>query len=992
MADTLARGVIELYGDASQLEASFARAEAVAKRTEAAVVQSAGRTGAATGKAGADAAAGTEKMAQAARRYALENERQRAQLALDGPAYQAWLAARKKIPEALVAERIALQAVTEAQKKAAAQEALAVAATAAAQKAVSAPTIDYAKQLGLIGISAGQAKNALQGLPAQFTDIATSLQGGQNPLTVFLQQGGQIKDQFGGVGNALKALGSVLTPVRLLLGGAAAGVGLLALAYKQGTDRADEFRRAVVFSGNAAGTTMGELAVAVRAVSQAVGTQGQAAEVLAQLAATGKVAASEMNKLAEAAIRLEREGGPAAEKTVAAFAALRDAPTKNSLKLNDTSNFLTLSIYRQIKALEDQGRVAEAAALAQTTYADASIARTKTLEAGLGTLERAWRTTKEEATKAWSAFAGAVGSIGRTETPEERLAAVSDELNRRRRAVGPELSGRSAPLLEEQSLLQSDVRTNRLAANVTAVAAESVKARSAFDEMAAAVKSPTKALDDQLAKLRQLRDAGKVNADEYEQVERRIIASSAAAANSIAASQARLAAEGQVATEQLAALQKRLQLEAELQRLQASANPLARVQDEIKLINALSAAQVAASRQEEARLERAAKLARSRPDDAAGVISADAAVAAQKRKTAQITVDAAREAELAIRKQAAAVRDLMQALRDEGEAAIDAQAAQDGGATTTLQRSVADYVQSIKDGAEATRLELSLAGETQAARQIAIEQFQIEIGLRRKIAEINATQFSGDREQAARLRDQAIADATAAAAIAKASASSRAKFDLPQFDAASAAVKDYLEEIGRAGEATRDATKQSLSLLEDDIVQSLATGRFSVKKTVDFMIAEFLRLQVVRPMLQSLFSGGGAGGLFGAFGDWSRGNTGAGGFFETGGGVGFAMGGAFSSAGVIPLANGAVFSGETPFSAGGQRYKMAEAGPEAVMPLMRGKDGKLGVAASGGGAPTIVTNVTVNGDVSPQTVAIVQAAMAKNNQDLLRRMRQGTAG
>lgn len=968
MADTLARGVIELYGDASQLEASFARAEAVAKRTETAVVQSASKTGAATGKAGVEAAAGTDKMAAAARRYALENERQRAALTLDAPAYQAWLAARKKIPDALIAERLALQAVTEAQKK------------------VQAPSVDYAKQLGLVGVSAGQASAALRGLPAQFTDIATSLQGGQNPLTVFLQQGGQIKDQFGGVGNALKALGSVLTPVRLLLGGAAAAVGVLAIAYKQGSDRADEFRRSIVLSGNAAGTTLGELLVAARAVSQSVGTQGQAAEVLAQLAATGKVAASEMNKLAEAAIRLEREGGPAADKTVAAFAALRDAPTKGALKLNDSTNFLTLSIYRQIKALEDQGKTAEAAALAQNAYADASIQRSKTLEGSLGTVERAWRATAEAAKGAWSAFAGAVGNIGRTETPEERLDALSAELDRRRRAVGPQLSSRSAPLLDQQSVLQSDVRTNRLAANVTAVAAEAVKARSAFDDIASSVKTPAKALDEQLAKLRQLKDAGKVGADEFAQVERRIIASAAATANAVAASQARLAAEGQLASDQLAALQKRIQLEGELRKIDGSTNPLARVQDEITLINQLAAAQVNASKQEEARLEKAARLARSRPDDLAGMISADAALAAQKRKTAQITVDAAAESTLAIRKQSAAVRELMQSLRDEGEAAIEAQAAQDSSATAALQRSVADYVQSIQDGVEATRLELSLAGESQSARQAAIEQFQIELALRRKLAEINSTQFAGDRDQASRLRDQAIADATAAAAVAKASASSKAAFDLPQIDAASAAVKDYLSEIAKAGEATRDATKQSLSLLEEDIVQSLATGKFSVKRTIDFMIAEFLRLQVVRPMLQSLFSGGSGG--FSGIGDYFRGLSAVG----YGSEMPQAMGGAFGSGGRIALAAGGVVNGATPFSAGGRRYVMGEAGPEAVMPLMRGKDGRLGVAASGGSSPTIVTNVTVNGDVGPQTIALINTAMAKNNQQLVRGLKNGSVG
>lgn len=847
-------------------------------------------------------------------------------------------------------------------------------------------------------VSTNQLRVAMQQLPAQFTDVFTSLAGGQNPLLVLIQQGGQIKDSFGGIGNALRGLSSVLTPVRLAIGGIGAAVGILGLAYYQGSRRADEFRRAIVFSGNAAGATVGQLAVSVQTVSNAVGSQGKAAEVLAQLAASGKVAASEFDKLAEAAIRLEREGGPAVAKTIEAFAALRDAPTKGALKLNDTTNFLTVGVYKQIKALEEQGRVAEAGALAQSAYADASIQRSKTLEASLGTLERAWRTAKEAAVGAWSAFAGAVGSVGRPETAIERLNAVNEALARAPKlsklpAFGSSPLANQGALLSDQSVAQSDVRTERLAAGVSKVRAEAVKATAEFDEMAKSVQTPGRALELQLSKLKQLRAEGTIDSKEFEQTERRIIASSAAAAISFAASQARLGAQAQLAEDQLSALQKRLQFEIEIRKVQASANPLARLNDELTAIKELASAQEVASRAEEGRLAKLAQLARTRLDDPAGVIAADAAVAAQKRKTTQIIVDAAREAELATRKQAAAVRDLMRALREEGEAAIDAQAQQDGTATSAVQKSIAEYAQGIRDSADAMRLEQSLSGESQRTRQIAIEQFNIELELRRKIAEINSTQFAGDREQATRLRDQAIADAQAAAAIAKASASSKANFDPPQLSAASAAVKDYLEDIERAGKATQDITRQTLNLLEDDLVQSLSRGKFDVKKTIDYMISEFLRLQVVRPLMKNLFGSGegGASSLFSAFGDWSRGNTGAGGFFETGGGVGFAMGGAFSSSGPIPLAGGAVVNGATPFSAGGQRYVMAEAGPEAVMPLKRGSDGKLGVASSGS-APSIVNNMTVNGDVSPQTVALMNSLLSKNNAALIRGMKTGTIG
>lgn len=62
-------------------------------------------------------------------------------------------------------------------------------------------------QLRRTGASAKQTAQALRLLPAQFTDIFTQLAGGANPLLVLIQQGGQIKDSFGGLGNTFDVLG-----------------------------------------------------------------------------------------------------------------------------------------------------------------------------------------------------------------------------------------------------------------------------------------------------------------------------------------------------------------------------------------------------------------------------------------------------------------------------------------------------------------------------------------------------------------------------------------------------------------------------------------------------------------------------------------------------------------------------------------------------------------------------------------------------------------
>lgn len=72
----------------------------------------------------------------------------------------------------------------------------------------------------------------------------------------------------------------------------------------------------------------------------------------------------------------------------------------------------------------------------------------------------------------------------------------------------------------------------------------------------------------------------------------------------------------------------------------------------------------------------------------------------------------------------------------------------------------------------------------------------------------------------------------------------------------------------------------------------------------------------------------------------------------------FAQGGAFSQGRVVPFANGGIVSGPTSFPMRGGRGLMGEAGPEAIIPLARGADGRLGVRSEGGRAVNVVMNIT----------------------------------
>lgn len=278
-----------------------------------------------------------------------------------------------------------------------------------------------------MGLTARETAAALRTVPAQFTDIATSLASGQSPLTVLLQQGGQLKDQFGGVGAAAQALGgyvaSLITPF------SAAGVAAVALAagFLKGRQEASGYAEALINSGNAAGVTADQLADMARAIDGATGTQAKAADVLTRLAASGEVGAANLERYARAAIELERAGGPAAEKTADAFADLGRKPLEAVLKLNEAQRFLTVAQFEQIRALQETGRETEAARLAQETYAAVIEQRTPQLVDRLGFLERAWLGIKKATAEAGDALL----NIGRSDTLQQQI----DELQAARDAL-----------------------------------------------------------------------------------------------------------------------------------------------------------------------------------------------------------------------------------------------------------------------------------------------------------------------------------------------------------------------------------------------------------------------------------------------------------------------------------------------------------------------------------------------------------------------------
>ncbi|MBH1611014.1 phage tail tape measure protein [Stenotrophomonas maltophilia] len=261
-----------------------------------------------------------------------------------------------------------------------------------------------------LGVSAGQTAQAMRQLPAQFTDIFTSLQGGMPFFTVLVQQGGQIKDSFGGVEPALKGVSSALLGMVNPFTVAAAAVGLVVYAWYDAEQQAQAYTKALVLSRNeAAATTLTLVTMAQKTSDVLQVAAGVGAEAAQAVGSNGKIAAQNLQDVANAAVAMKEISGQALDETIALYAKLAEDPVKGAQKLNEQVNFMTLALYEQVKALQEQGRNQDAVTVITRAAADETVMALARVRASQNPVIRGFKDLWAEATKAWSAMQANVG-------------------------------------------------------------------------------------------------------------------------------------------------------------------------------------------------------------------------------------------------------------------------------------------------------------------------------------------------------------------------------------------------------------------------------------------------------------------------------------------------------------------------------------------------------------------------------------------------------
>ncbi|HDV8498297.1 TPA: phage tail tape measure protein [Enterobacter bugandensis] len=250
-------------------------------------------------------------------------------------------------------------------------------------------------------ISAGQYRNAMRYLPLQMTDIVTSLASGMPVYMVAIQQGGQLRDSFGGVGNALKAMLSMVTPARVAIGGLA---GAVLIAAKAGADyftAYDEINKAIIRTGNIAGTSALQVMASSQSIAASTGaTVGTVQSLMTELVGMGSLTQQQLEKAAGSTALAVQTGIVSAQDIAKAYKDIEKDPVKALQSLNEQYNFLNVSQLKQVDDLIKQKDQTAAVTQAMDLFGDTMAKRGEQAYDSLTPFGRLWLDIKDWASEA----------------------------------------------------------------------------------------------------------------------------------------------------------------------------------------------------------------------------------------------------------------------------------------------------------------------------------------------------------------------------------------------------------------------------------------------------------------------------------------------------------------------------------------------------------------------------------------------------------------
>ncbi|HCI6265861.1 TPA: phage tail tape measure protein [Klebsiella quasipneumoniae subsp. quasipneumoniae] len=367
------------------------------------------------------------------------------------------------------------------------------------------------------GISIGQYNNAMRMLPAQLTDVATQLAGGQSPWLILLQQGGQVKDSFGGLIPTFRGLLGAVSPLAVgvaALTASGAGIGYI---FYQGTSTLSDFNKTLTLSGNTAGLTTDRMLALAKSGQQAGLTFDQTTDSLTALINAGVGAGARFDELSQSVAKFSTASGIPIEKVAEAFGKLTNDPTSGLIAMAQQFHNVTAEQIDYVAQLQRSGDEAAALQAANDAATKGFNTQTQSLIDNMGTIERSADSLKRAFKSMWDAAL----DLGRPDTAGEMVSKAQSafkqaddiwNLRKNDRYVNDEARARfwndreSARLALDMAQQQAGIAKASAAAAEKEAEAESEKQKYAAQAQANYAKSQT-ALEKYTARQNELNKA-----------------------------------------------------------------------------------------------------------------------------------------------------------------------------------------------------------------------------------------------------------------------------------------------------------------------------------------------------------------------------------------------------------------------------------------------------------------------------------------------------
>lgn len=800
-----------------------------------------------------------------------------------------------------------------------------------------------------VGLTAGEMSNAMRMLPAQFTDIATSLAGGQNPMLVFIQQGGQIKDMFGGVGPAAKAMATYVLGLVTPLAVTAAAFAAVGYAAYLGNENVSRFKDTVKLTGGSLGLSRGEIEAFANAIKMSANASTQASrEMLDAIARTGRVGGDSLKAISAAALAYAEVSGEKAESVAKDFSKMADGVADWAAEHNKSMHFITASEYEYIKTLEESGDKQEAIRV----VSDKLHRQFATSDSeNLGLLVKVWRGWGYVIDDVWEAMK----RIG-TSSPVEKLFSDADQ------AVQQTLKNLSSKLLTPaaretlQRQLQAQIKErDELATQITAQARKN-RLKQAEAEASEDSIEYQRLIESQMSKSeKRLSAFKKLNASYFEKGNAEKFGTDQINDLSLL-SEGMLLAHGKNAQRALAEYKAaRAAIEEKFKDTQQrKSSAFGKAEDrEVADLRARIEAEnqiAAAMRQNGAAYEKmteGAKLAlKFRQQE--GVAVTDAA-------KANLRLRASLADELGYR------QELTKALMEQ----ISVQKALD---EADQRRAGEQDLQSedVRKQLEFLTMNMAQREKAQAAWEAEKETKRQLLDLQIKLNQARADEAAASTPGAKAVRSKIVDDLEGEKRLLQMEGAKKVEAAVQAVNdrlamgsnwvvSSRRALEDYADNAINIADEVGAAWTRGMGGMEDALTKFVMTGKASFKDLANSIIEDMIRIQIRQsitgPLAQALpgllsFTRSGppapieAGTVMASGGAWLRGVQ------------MFANGGAFTNS---------IVSKPTAFSHAGGLGVMGEAGPEAIMPLTRDAAGRLGVRTAGnaGAAPSVDVQVNV---------------------------------